>query len=162
MSSTITQASDWQVSKPHPNLVLWLIAAVLIPNTPLSKKSFGGKMFLWSVILEHPIPKCQSWNSMREGSLKSKGVFKLLPRAMEAMLPQSHVLQPTWNFKVRSDSMCLKDQLTWILYHFLCKDCTSLVALAKSLDPFYIEIILHTPPASITSSAVLFLPAPLC
>lgn len=79
----------------HPPLSTELTAAVI-------KKSFGGEMFLWSIIFNYPIQKHWVWNSrkasvkMRPVSLKLAVTLKGKPRCRPQGQTYLNSLQKIW------------------------------------------------------------------
>ena len=125
----------WGTSQPKPQ-VKNVSKPLAPPGTTAdrtgSKKLFGGKVFPWSIIFEHSIHKYQAYISTR--------VF--LRKQDVQIASETAVIQPWWNARERLVSAALLNSSAF---------CVK-IALAESLDPFHIEMVLPTFPPWVNGS----------
>ena len=100
------RAMKWGTSQPKPqvkNVSKPLVPPGTTADRTGSKKSFGGKVFPWSIIFEHAIQKYQAYISTRV-FLRKQGDIQIAS--------ETAVIQPWWNARER-----LVRAASWILQH---------------------------------------------
>lgn len=126
----------WGKSQPN-HQVNKVSKPLALPGTTTdqtgSKKSFGGKVFPWSIIFEHAVEKYQAYTSTRV-FLRKQGDVQIAS--------ETAVIQPWWNARERLESAALLNSSAFSVK----------IALAKSLGPFHIKMVLPAFPPSVNGS----------